>query len=539
MRFFLIVSALVVLVAAVASYAIRTETAPANAQHGGPHITVNKECVPSPPAGDTSIFNVQVVNAQATVVAGPSPLQCGGSVTYDLQFNTNYTLQETVVPPGWLTGGNNVSIRGACNGDGTIIVSSTQPNPDGTCVIRNTPDLRTLTITKVCNPSNQPGTFTIQVRDLNQNIVATVQLACGQTSAPISVLNNISYRLVEQGNVIPTFGGLCDVEGVFHLNDANGNCTVTNDLSDTPTVQLQKLCVPANIPGLFTLNLFAGNLLVASYDLACGQLSPLIPIQLGVQYTVVESPKTGFPPPTWSNLCTQSVQGNGQFTIPLNSEVIHGICTATNRVPTVTIRKLCDTTTNDIFQINVTQQGSNQPTHVVNIGCGGTSGELPVLPNIVYVVTEVPEAGWQSQPTFDIDCAPNGVFSLTDGDISDACIVINHRQQPTPTPTRTPTATPTSTPTQTQTATPTSTPTQTATATPTQTATPTSTPTTVTTPTPTQTSTSTTVSTGPTVTPVPPKTGSGGIDESASVPWMLIMALAIGTPAVLVLRRRA
>jgi hypothetical protein len=41
------------------------------------------------------------------------------------------------------------------------------------------------------------------------------------------------------------------------------------------------------------------------------------------------------------------------------------------------------------------------------------------------------------------------------------------------------------------------------------------------------------------VTPIPPKTGAGGIDESASVPWMLLTALALGVPAVLLLRRRA
>lgn len=526
MRFLLVMSALVLLVAGAVSYAITTASEPASANHGGPHLTVTKECVPAPPPGDTSTFNVQVVNALATVVAGPSEIQCGNSLTYDLPtttFGSTLTLQESVVPPGWLTGGNSISIRGYCDGSGAFIFSSTQPNLNGTCVVRNTPDFRQLTVTKVCDPPNWPGTFPIQVRDLNQNVIASVQLACGQTSAPISVLNNISYRVVEGGTITGTYGGDCDVEGVVVLDDANGNCTVTNTFR---TLTVRKLCEPAT-NDLFTITVTpqGSNVPVHTVSIPCNGSTGSLAILTNVQYTVGEVPAPGYAPATFELDCAPA------GVVPASTQ--NASCIITNHAGSLTIRKVCDPATNDVFTINVTPQGSNVPLHSVNIPCGGTSGSLHIAPGVVYLVTEVSKAGWFA-PEFDLDCAPSGQVQLVGNDTSETCLVRNKRQpNPTPTPTRTPTPTPT--PTRTPTPTPTSTPTPT----PTPTSTPTSTPTTVTTPTPTATSTTTTVGSGPTVTPVPPKTGSAGINESASFPWMLVTALLLGTPAVLVLRRRA
>ena len=81
MRFFAITSALTAVVVMIASYAISTATRPASAQVPPPQLTVVKACVPDPEDGAT--FNVQVVNAQATPVAGPAEIQCGGEVTFD------------------------------------------------------------------------------------------------------------------------------------------------------------------------------------------------------------------------------------------------------------------------------------------------------------------------------------------------------------------------------------------------------------------------------------------------------------------------
>ncbi|MGE0228039.1 MAG: hypothetical protein AB7I38_05670 [Dehalococcoidia bacterium] len=435
MRFFAIASALVALVVVFASYAISTTTRPANAQVPPPELTVVKACVPDPDDGST--FNITIEGDQQE--PNVSEIQCGGELTFQLEWGVVYTLSESVIPDGWF---DNEVIGGFCSSTGTFTFVQGQTNPEQTCTITNTPDV--------------------------------------------------------------------------------------------PTVQLEKLCEPDDLVGEFALSLYEGNSFIAAYDLECGETSPPIIIELGVEYTVVEN-LTNLPAPTFGGLCTSDGAGNGAFTIPEESEVIMGICTVTNRLPVVTIRKLCDPVTDDIFTIQVTAQGSNTPTHTVDIGCNGTTGELPVLPDETYVVTETPETGW-TLDAFELDCAPDGAFILADGEFSDSCIIHN-RRTPTPTPTPTQTATPTPTPTATATPTPTPTSTPTSTSTPPTTAT--STPTTVTTTTPTSTSTSTSVSSTPRVTPLPPKTGAGGIDESPSVPWMLLIAIALGVPAVLVLRRRA
>ncbi|MGE0134410.1 MAG: hypothetical protein AB7L91_03585 [Dehalococcoidia bacterium] len=394
-----------------------------------------------------------------------------------------------------------------------------------------------LTVVKACVPDPDDGsTFNITIEgDQQEPNVSEIQ--CGD-ELTFQLEWGVDYTLSE--SFIPdgwfdneVISGFCSSTGDFTFVQGQTNpeqtCTITNT-PNVPTVQLEKSCEPEDLVGEFTLALYEGNSFIAAYELECGETSPPIIIELGVEYTVVEN-LTNLPAPTFGGLCTSDGSGNGEFTIPEESEVITGICTVTNRLPVVTIRKLCDPVTNDIFTIQVTAQGSNTPTHTVDIGCNGTTGELPVLPDETYIVTESLETGW-TLDAFELDCAPSGVFILADGDNSDSCIIHN-RRTPTPTPTPTQTATPTPTPTTTTTPTPTST----ATPTPTATATPTSTPTTVTSTTPT--STSTTVSSTPRVTPLPPKTGAGSIDESASVPWMLLTALALGVPAVLVLRRRA
>lgn len=508
-----------------------------NVRDPRPQLRIQKLCDPADVLGT---FVVQVVDIDDNVLHEVG-IECGAtSIPLIVEPNTQYQLVEPGYAPTF--GGN-------CGDDGSFVLGDEQFN--GTCTVANAFSAAPrVTVEKLCIPTDLDGVFTMDVyADSELNPITTFDLACGETSAPLPLQTGVTYTVIEDapdGYANAAWGGLCtqtvqengETSGQFSFDPDDevltGTCTVTNTLDETPTVRLQKVCIPGDLEGEFTISLLDGDAEVASYDLECGETSPAIAIDFDTEYTVVEEVRAGYPPPEWGNLCAADGQGAGRFTIPAGAEVVAGICSVSNEPPTLVIQKLCTPPANNAFTISVAARSGEQPTRTISLNCGESSAPLPVVPNIVYEVREDPGPGYQP-PLYDAGCDERGRVTLSGSDTAVTCIVINRRGPPprstepssggggSTTPTPTPTSLATSTPG------PTATATATATATPLAQATALA---------PAPTSAAASAGAPPRVTPVPPRTGSAGLEGGGGVPWALLALVVLGAPAVVLVRRR-
>jgi hypothetical protein len=105
------------------------------------------------------------------------------------------------------------------------------PTPSPTPTATLVPGDGTLTITKACDPSGDPGEFEIRVAGVIQGTVG-----CGEHVGPITLSAGV-YRVSESGGTgtdldeyVISFSGDCDDDGdVVIQGGQDSDCIITND----------------------------------------------------------------------------------------------------------------------------------------------------------------------------------------------------------------------------------------------------------------------------------------------------------------------
>jgi hypothetical protein len=338
------------------------------------HIDVVFEQAPPPETGtlliekacngtdDGSIFTINVSGG-----IGPVELGCGDtSEALTVDADTEYTVSETP-PAGW-TG---PQFSGDCASDGTITVEA---EATATCTVTNTagePNTATATllIMKECVGTDDGSTFTINV----SGGIGPVELGCGDTSDPLTVDADTEYTVSETpptGWTGPDIRGACDGDGTVTLDTGEtGTCVVTNTAAEnTATLLIMKECVGTDDGSTFTINVSGG---IGSVALNCGETSDPLTINAGTQYTVSETPPTGWTGPDIRGAC----DGDGTVTLDAGET---GTCVVTNtaeeNTATLLIMKECvGTDDGSTFTINVSGGIGS-----VALDCGETSDPLTI-----------------------------------------------------------------------------------------------------------------------------------------------------------------
>lgn len=193
-----------------------------------------------------------------------------------------------------------------------------------------------LTIEKICAPETlEGGPFTIDVLDGAGDVVASVELNCGESSEPITLDVDVEYTVMETpvDGIATTFTGLCDGDGTltFDGTTAEGTCVVTNtgQVVEEAELTIDKVCVPDTLAGgPFTINVLDESAaVVGTAVLDCGESSTPILLDVGVEYTVVETAVAGIAA-SYTGIC------DGDGTLTFDGTDPDGICTVTNQAVT-------------------------------------------------------------------------------------------------------------------------------------------------------------------------------------------------------------
>jgi hypothetical protein len=404
-------------------------------------LTVNKVC---DPANDPGEFEIHVTGPN---VAGRSvaTVACGDSTGSIELAAGSYTVSETGVPPTDLTDYTTV-ISGDCAANGSVTLISGQ---SATCTITNTripPPPPRLTITKLCNPPDDPGRFDLLVNGDPLGGAAGTDVPCGGTTGSIQVPAG-THRVSESagtdtslGDYTSTINGDCAPDGSITLvAGETATCTITNTRRPAPppaTLTVHKVCNPANDPGQFEIHV-TGPLVrgrsVAS--LACGE--SIGPVQVAPGSYVLS--EAGVPPTSladYTTIISGDCATNGSITLAAGDSAS---CTFTNtRIPpTTTLRvdKLCVPAGDDgHFKILIASV-AGEPLHRAAVRCGGTTGPVHVAPG-AYVVRE---RGADGTHVTDYDryigrdCQSDGTVTVAAGDEA-ICTILNVRHGTAPKP---------------------------------------------------------------------------------------------------------
>jgi hypothetical protein len=190
-------------------------------------LTIQKECVPGDLTDES--FTIRVLDPADEVVEEVE-LDCGEtSDPIALDVDVEYTVVE--MDP---LADTDVRYRGSCDGDGTVEFPEADGTPlTGTCVVSNVLQ-GVLTITKVCMPDDDQTDepYTIEVRNPDDELEASVELDCGETSEQIVLDVGTEYTVeeIDPGTeVTVTYHDFCD-DGdlVFTAGDLDESCEVQN-----------------------------------------------------------------------------------------------------------------------------------------------------------------------------------------------------------------------------------------------------------------------------------------------------------------------
>jgi hypothetical protein len=268
---------LLVAVLALATIALFGADSVTAAQQGDGVLVIKKICDPVDAEGE---FQFRV-DGEARGTIG-----CGESLTGIVLAAGTHRVSETLVM-GFVT-----SFGPGCNSSGVVTVEESRTV---TCTVTNTAEEQgtgSLTITKVCVPSNDDGAFVIRVDGVPQGSVA-----CGGSVSDVE-LDAGSHTVSESGGAgtniadyTRSFAGACNPNGTVHITaGADAQCTITNARIDasTATLRITKVCVPRNDDGEFILRLNG----VARGRVACGESLGDVPLEPG-SYAVSESGAEG------------------------------------------------------------------------------------------------------------------------------------------------------------------------------------------------------------------------------------------------------
>ncbi len=384
-------------------------------------LTVNKVC--SPP-NDDGLFELHIDSLRFPDVA------CGeGTGPVVLEAGT-YTVGEA--------GGTGTSladyttvIGGDCAASGSVTVPA---GGAATCTITNTRNPvppATLTVTKQCVPGSD-ARFTITV---NGRPIGTI--GCGGSTPAVEVSPG-EHTVGETGagdtdvsDYTVVQGGDCEADGtVFVGAGEHATCTITNILKTKPPelpalLTVQKLCVPSDDGGLFTLAI-DGH---ASADQPCGDRLGPVAVPPGA-HQVSETAGTA------TNLGDYTTFIGGDCAMDGSVKVAAGqsaTCTITNvrrhglvpeGIAQITIVKRCrPASVTARFQLNL------DDTVFQGMTCGDSTGPI-VTSTGDHSVGEpaVNASPGQFRTIISGDCSPSGAITLTAGQQA-TCIVTNVRRR--------------------------------------------------------------------------------------------------------------
>jgi hypothetical protein len=306
------------------------------------------------------------------------------------------------------------------------------------CFVATELDPPMLTVTKLCE-ENDTGVFNFFVDGAP---FGAPNVGCGQSRGPLVVAAGV--RTVSETAVPPTvitdyttsFGEDCTQTGAREgsVTVAAGQskvCVITNTHVGQPTASLtlHKVCDP---PSDSRFAIYLNDRHVA--DLTCGEMTenPVV-LQPGVAYTVREAGGDDTSTSDYTTVFSDACAG-GSVTLTAGQQAT---CTITNtRRPgpeltttTLEVQKACyPPGASGSFNLTIeTTDGSR--VKQVQVGCGGTTGAVPVEPGS-YRVFETGTNGTHLSnytPVVGDDCEADGTIIVEVGDQS-KCVITNTRK---------------------------------------------------------------------------------------------------------------
>ena len=289
-----------------------------------------------------------------------------------------------------------------------------------------------LTVTKLCDPANDPGLFDFLVSGAP---FGAADVPCGGSRGPLGVaagthtVGEAAGTGTSLADYTTTFGGDCAGGSITVAAGDEAVCELTNTRVTPPlppppaSLTLTKLCVPAADPGQFELRVDGAPVSA----LRCGQSTTAAVGVAPVTHTVSEA---GVPPTSLSDYTTVisgDCAANGSITLAPGQAAS---CTITNtRIPpatTLRVDKVC-VPRGDNGRFNLTINGSVAGTGR-NVGCPGTTGAVPVAPG-THRVGETGAGGTRLNNYTTVvggDCAANRTITIAAGRQA-TCVITNVR----------------------------------------------------------------------------------------------------------------
>jgi hypothetical protein len=393
-------------------------------------LEVAKVCSPT---SDTGTFDL-LIDGSNTFGDNKSCGQSTGAQTVTAGTNANPGADHTF-GEGDFTAANYTTsyscvnrVGGASRGTGTSLGPNTitlQPNDDVVCTYTNTRK-PSLTVNKVCAPTNDAGKFNLQIDAATAGTGADA--ACGGTTG--AIISTIGSHSVGEtagtstslSDYTTVIGGDCAANGSVTLAAGqNKVCTITN--TRKPKLTVNKVCSPTSDAGAFNLQIDASTAGTGA-NAACGGTTGAVVSTIG-SHTVGETAGTATSLTDYISVIGGDCASNGSVTLAAGD---NKVCTITNtRKATLTVNKVCSPT-NDAGAFNLQIDASTAGTGA-NAACGGTTGAV-VVTAATHTVAET--AGTSTSLTdytsvIGGDCASNGSVTLSPGDHK-VCTITNTRK---------------------------------------------------------------------------------------------------------------
>ena len=292
------------------------------------------------------------------------------------------------------------------------------PGPGGTA---------SLTVTKVCLPSGDGGSFNLRI----DNVTRLANAACGaSTTVTVKTGKHTVTETAGAGtnlaNYSAVIGGACAANGSVTLAaNQSKTCTITN--TRKPTLTVNKICVPDPDPGRFDLLIDGHKKGVDDVDCATGGNRTTGPVALTIgAHRIGEQGDGATRMADYTATYGGDCSAQGTITLAAGDSKT---CTITNTRratnATLTIEKICDPTDDQgTFNLFV-----NSDRVGADITCGGDTGAV-TLPPGPYTVSEA--ASGQTDPltyaagVIGGDCAGDSTITLVAGENA-TCTITNSR----------------------------------------------------------------------------------------------------------------
>jgi Prealbumin-like fold domain len=246
-------------------------------------LTLRKACLPR---GDDGRFRLSVFTLKGHRVHR-AIVQCGGTTGAVHLAPATYLVRERGADGTELSDYHRI-LGGDCLSNGTVTLEA---GDHARCwfvnVRRRTPQPAALTVTKICDPTDDGGRFNLTVDGQTETDVA-----CGGSFGPISVAagqHQVSESAGTGTNLsdyTSAIGGDCAADGSVTLPAGKqATCTITNVRTgtsapeppdETGTVEIVKLCSPAGTRRQFQLELDE-----YVFYLACGESTGSMVVPVG------------------------------------------------------------------------------------------------------------------------------------------------------------------------------------------------------------------------------------------------------------------